>query len=365
MLVASTGHKGYRSPTEACRRIAACIRQRHPRAVVETCPMADGGDGTLEVCLKKVDGHTVFRTVRDSLFRPCKIPIGIYHQNGVRKAIVEIASAAGSASLPPHERQTMVATSYGLGEALGHCMRLGCREVAFGLGGAIVSDAGLGMAQALGYKFFDRSGKRLQPLGNPGLNALNLSGVHSFQPPRFPVWRDLRIHVLADVHIRLNGPRGQARTFGPQKFALEHEVKYLEEGFKNLARVWQRVLGRDFEGPGSGAAGGLGAGMQAFLGGALVSGAAWCGSVTGLDAAIQRNQVVVTGEGKLDATTFFGKAPLWVAQRARRFGRPVLAAVETILISHHPLFQGIHRISDPQAMRKFHRLLAANPRRHA
>jgi glycerate kinase len=223
----------------------------------------------------------------------------------------------------------------------------------------------LGLAQALGYTFFDRSGNRLQPLGNPGLNALNLIDVHSFRPPRSPVWKNLRILALADVQIPLNGVRGQARTFGPQKFANEHEVQYLEKGFQNLTRVWRRVLGRDCEGPGSGAAGGLGAGMHVFLGGILVSGAAWCGKVAGLDDAIRRNQVVFTGEGRLDATTFLGKAPMWVARRARRFGRPIVATVETSQILRHPLFSHIQRMDDSRGWENLHRLLFTNSRKHA
>jgi len=329
-LIASCGHKGYLSPGEASRSIARGLRRGSERFAIEIAPMADGGDGTIEVLVSARGGRVVEVSAHDPLFRPRRARLGLLDGTPAA-AVIEISEAAGWRLLRPHERQTMVATSYGVGELILAAVARGYRRIIVGLGGSIVSDMGIGMAQALGVEFLDRRGAVLRPIGTPGFNALSLVDIAGVRLDRLKVSPGVpEIVVASDADIPLLGPRGQARSFGPQKGASVSEIAYLDAGFANLARVLRRQTGRRVDVPLAGAAGGLGAGLLGFLGATLVHGAELVEREIGLAAWIKRHDVVIIGEGRLDRTTLLSKGPAHAGAVAKRLGRRVVAVVGTV-----------------------------------
>lgn len=187
MLVASTGHKEYLSPADACGVIAAGLREGNASPELtdfDIAPMADGGDGLIDAAVTALGGRVLQVAARDPLFRTRTARMGIARWQGETTALIESAEACGAALLPLHERQTMVATSHGLGELMLHAVREGSRRIVIGLGGSIVTDCGLGMAQALGFVFLNAEGREVSGIGNPGLNALNLAQVSAIRNDR-------------------------------------------------------------------------------------------------------------------------------------------------------------------------------------
>lgn len=338
VLVASCGHKGYLSPRDACAAIARGLACAGPGLAVETCPMADGGNGTIDALVSARGGRVVGVPVHDPLFRPREARMAIC-PGPPETAVIEIAEAAGSALLEPHERDTMVATSYGVGEMILAAAACGCRRAIVGLGGSIVSDMGLGMAQALGVRFVDASGSTLRPVRSLGFNALSM---HDIKGIRFDDLRiapgTLDVLVASDADIPLLGPGGQARTFGPQKGAGPGDIAHLEAGFANLRRVVLEAAGCDVDVPLAGAAGGLGAGLLAFLGATLVLGAKLVAHETGLRDKMHRHDVVIIGEGRLDPTTLLKKGPHFAGATAKELGKHVIAIVGTVSPGMHGSF---------------------------
>lgn len=329
ILVASGGHKHIMSPTQACKSIRQGLSQRYPGIRTTLLPMADGGDGTIDALVHAHNGDIVSVKAHDPLFRPREAIFGCYpYKNGVLTGVIEIAEAAGSALLAPYERQTMVATSYGVGELLLHARQRGCKRIIVGLGGSIVSDMGLGMAQALGISFFDVQGRQLSPFPGAGFNALSLDLVDTFSYPE-SLFSDTEIVVASDANIPLLGPHGQAKVFGPQKGATSCEIEYLDAGFRRLSHVIRKRLGRQVDIAYAGAAGGLGAGLLGFLGAEIRPGAALIAEYTELDRLINEHDMVVTGEGRHDLTTCLEKTPYYVAKRSQALSKPVLGIVGT------------------------------------
>ena len=334
VLVASSGHKEYLSPADACDAIAAGLRAgdaSQALADLDIAPMADGGDGLIDAVNSALGGKVITVAARDPLFRTRTARMGMAQWQGKTTALIESAEACGAALLPLHERQTMLATSHGLGELILHAVRQGSRRIVIGLGGSIVTDCGLGMAQALGFVFLDAEGREISGIGNPGLSALNLAQVAAVRADRLHCdFSGIEILVASDVDIPLLGPRGQARTFGPQKYANAMEIEYLEQGLANVAGVIARSFGRDVDVPMAGAAGGIAAGLMGFLGAEVRLGAELVSSIIGLEARMRASDVVIIGEGRLDATTLNNKAPFYTGMLAHQLGRPVVAIVGSV-----------------------------------
>lgn len=325
-LVASSGHKHLLTAARACQCVADGLRAALPHAAVRQMPLADGGEGTIDVMVAATGGSVTTVRVSDPLCRPREARMGLLGQG--RGAVIEIAEAAGSALLAPQERQTMVATSFGVGEMIRAAVDRGCTRIVVGLGGCIASDMGMGMAQALGVTFSGRGGQPLHPFPGPAFNALSLMDVHTVDTRTArTLLRGVRVMVASDVDIPLLGPGGQARTFGPQKGADEREIAWLERAFAHLAERVRAHCGVDVDVPLAGAAGGMGAGFLGLLGAELLPGARVVAEAAGLEAAIREADVVVVGEGCLDVTTMLHKAPGHAAAVARAMGRPVLAVV--------------------------------------
>jgi glycerate kinase len=241
-------------------------------------------------------------------------------------AVIEMASASGIQLITSEERNPWITTTYGTGELIRAALDKGCRDIILGIGGSATNDCGMGMAAALGVKFLDEAGN---PVGQGGgmlgeVDRIDMSGLDA----RI---RDTKIIVACDVTNPLTGSNGAAHVYSPQKGADPEMVKKLDRNLKKFSEVIADQLGKRVGNtPGAGAAGGLGAGLIAFLNGELVEGVPAIAAKTGLDAATAKADIVLTGEGKIDSQTQFGKTPYGVAQVAKKHGKPVIAVAGTI-----------------------------------
>jgi len=248
---------------------------------------------------------------------------------------VEMAVASGLALLTPQQRNPSLTTTYGTGELIRAALDLGVRHIVVGIGGSATNDGGIGMATALGMRFLDVAGKPVAPVGGAlgQIHRIDASGLD-------PRLARLRCEAICDVDNPLLGARGAAHVYGPQKGASPAQVEELDAGLAHLADVIAADLGLDVRDlPGAGAAGGLGAGLHAFLGAELRRGVDLVLDLVGLDAHLTGADLVITAEGQIDFQTAFGKAPAGVAQRARLQGIPCMAIAggigERITDLHH------------------------------
>ncbi len=340
VVVAPNAFKGSLSAPKAAAAIARGVRQVLPAAEIVEVPVADGGDGTVEALVTARRGVLRSAEVEGPLGEPVNATYGLIQggapgagfvrpgalrgdvppQSDGRTAVVELASASGLALLAPDQRNPRVASTYGFGQLLDAVRVAGVNAVIAGIGGSATNDGGAGMAQALGYRLLDAQGRDL-PRGGAALSALERidgSGLH-------PGWRSVEVTVACDVTNPLIGAEGASLVFGPQKGADPDTVRELDAALARLAQVIERDLGkRVADIPGAGAAGGTGAGLIAFLDAELVPGAPLVVGAAGLDRALEGAQLAITGEGRADSQTAFGKAPGEVARRARAAGVPTL-----------------------------------------
>jgi glycerate kinase len=326
ILIASNAHRGVLGAVQACGAIARGLTGVDAELVI--VPMADGGDGLIDALTATLGGQCELVAVHDPLFRLRQARMGSVTTSQGRTGIIEAAEAAGAALLPAHERQTMVASSYGVGELILAAMERGHRRIVVGLGGGITTDCGMGLAQALGVQFFDRQGRLMAPICNGGFNALSLLDVAdiSLAQLRFDPGK-VEILVASDVDTPLLGPCGQARIFCPQKGANEAEIAYCEQGLANFSEVVRDRLGRQIDVPMGGAAGGAAAGLFGLFGAELRLGAELVAQELDLAGKIADSDLLVVGEGRLDHTTFHHKAPHYLAELARSCAVSVVAVV--------------------------------------
>jgi len=316
VVVAPNAFKGTLTATVAARAMAAGVREAFPGAEVLEVPVADGGDGTVEALVDA--NHGEYRTARvdGPLGDPVDARFGLIE--GGRTAVVELATASGLALLDPARRDPRHASTYGFGQLLEAAREQGAGEIIAGIGGSATNDGGAGMAQAVGYRLLDGGG------GEIARGGAALARLARIEAGRFTRWPQ-RLRVACDVDNPLVGPRGASHVYGPQKGADAQTVRALDAALGHLAEIVERDLGVDAATrPGAGAAGGTGYGMVVFLGAELVPGAPLVVEAAGLDARLEGADLVITGEGRVDAQTAYGKAPGEVAKRARRAGVPVL-----------------------------------------
>jgi len=281
-------------------------------------PVADGGEGTVDALVAAAAGERVAITVEGPLGDPVEASYGLIDSG--RTAVVELASASGLPLVPKDLRDPRVTSTFGFGQLLDSARRKGVRRIIAGIGGSATNDGGAGMAQALGFRLLDSSGRDLARGGGA------LAGLDRILPPVADEWREVAVEVAVDVTNPLTGPSGATRVYGPQKGAgTEAVLAELDSALAHLAQVISRDLGREVADlPGAGAAGGAGAGLVAFLGASLRRGAPLVVEAAGLDDALEGATAVFTGEGRVDAQTAFGKGPAEVLERARRRGVPVV-----------------------------------------
>lgn len=307
------------------------VRRAAPDALVRAVPVSDGGDGLLEMVRAGMAVEDVHCHVRGPRGAPTNATF-CYLQTP-RTAIIEMAQAAGLVLLSPAERDPTQTTTYGVGELVRAALDHGARRILLGLGGSATCDGGIGMAAALGVRFFDAQGHELAPNGG-ALGQIAQIDVCN----RHPLLIDADIIGLCDVDNPLYGPRGAAQVFAPQKGATPAQVAQLDAGLRNLAAVLARELHCAVAAmPGAGAAGGLGAGVCAWLGGRLRPGADTLLDAIAFDDLLRGADLVLTAEGHLDTQSLGGKAPIAVARRARAHGVPCILIAGTVADELGPL----------------------------
>lgn len=318
VVVAIDSLKGSLSSVEAGMAIKEGILKACDAKVIVK-PLADGGEGTLDVLLSGTGGRKIQTEVTGPLGDKTVAYYGII--DGKKTAVIEIAQAAGIKLVPGDRLNPLYTTTYGVGEIIKDAIMRGCRDFIVGIGGSATNDGGIGMLNALGYEFFDSEGNAVKPVGN---DLIKISGISTEK-----VLRELSecsFRVACDVNNPLFGPLGAARVYSPQKGATPEAVEILDEGLRNFSEVVKKITGKDTASyPGTGAAGGLGYAFLTFLNASLESGIKIIIDVTGLEDDIKDADFVITGEGKLDYQTAMGKAPIGIARLAKKYGRKVIA----------------------------------------
>jgi glycerate 2-kinase len=344
ILIAPDKFKSSLSAREVAENIAKGLHDVLPNATIDVVPVADGGEGTADVICQACAGEWIECNSHDALGRPITARYVWLRER--KMAVMEMSEAAGLWRIAPHERNPFRANTYGVGEMLLDAARRETNDVVVGLGGSATNDGGFGMARALGFRFLTRDSVELNgPVSD-------LVGLDQISRPR-----DLFLPSVigaADVRNPLLGARGATRTFGPQKGAAPTQLEVLEEALARLAEVVARDLGCDFQKTaGAGAAGGLGFGLMSFCGATIRPGFGLVAEMLDLGAAIQRADVVITGEGSLDEQTLEGKAPASVAVLARKLGKRVFAIVGCATgRATREVFDGVFVLAKPPITRE-------------
>lgn len=318
IVVAPGSFKGSLTAFQVSNAIEKGLKKIFLDADIVKVPMADGGDGTLECLVNATNGKIINKIVTGPLGNRVKACYGVLGDE--KTVIIETASASGLNLLKHGEHNPMLTTTYGTGELIKSALDKGYRKLIIGVGGSATNDAGTGMAQALGVKLLDSSGKDI-PFGGRGLKKLDkidISGIDK----RIA---ETEIIVACDVSNPLTGVYGAANVYGRQKGATPEMIKKLDNYLEHFARIVKKDLGKDIEKiPGAGAAGGMGAGLMAFLDAKLKPGADIIAEKLKFSEHIKDADMVVTGEGKIDSQTVYGKTPIGVAKIAKKVGVPVL-----------------------------------------
>lgn len=318
ILICPDKFKGSLTALEVCDATRAGLRKIRPDATFTAVPLADGGEGTCELLTAWYRGSMVTHAVHGPLFAPVAGRYGLSSDGD--SAFIEMASASGLALLPPDERDPLITTTLGTGELIADALKRNVRNIVLGIGGSATNDAGIGMATALGYVFYDAAGTALKPVGE------NLIHIHHIQTDSVnPRLKHARVTTLCDVTNPLYGHQGAAYVYGGQKGADASAIAQLDAGLRNFSRVVQKQLGQNVDFPGAGAAGGLGAGCKVFLNATIEKGIDFIIEHTRLTAKIAEADLVITGEGKIDNQTFSGKVVSAVTRLAREAGKPVIA----------------------------------------
>ena len=318
LVIAPDSFKESLSARAVAEAIAAGWARVYPDAELLLCPMADGGEGTVDALLSASDGKLQQTRVSGPLGDPVEAHWGLLPN---AQAIIEMAEASGLHRVEPGRRDVLAASSHGTGELIRAALDAGVRRIVLGLGGSATNDGGAGLLAALGVRFLDREGQEL-PLGGAALarlSQIDLTGLDTRLA-------QVEVMVAADVDNPLCGPRGASAVFGPQKGASPEQVAQLDEALGHYADVMAATLGEDLRDfPGVGAAGGLGFAARAVLRAGFRPGVELVAELSGLVQAMQGADLVITGEGRLDGQSLHGKTPVGVARLARTAGVPVIA----------------------------------------
>ncbi|MCI0512739.1 glycerate kinase [candidate division KSB1 bacterium] len=320
-VIAPDSFKGSLSANEVCAAIERGLKKVIPTADIVNLPMADGGEGTVEALVSSTGGHLEWTVVHDPLGQKIQAHYGILGDQ--RTAVIEMAAASGLPLVPLEKRNPLFTSTYGTGELILAAAHKGCRQFIIGIGGSATTDGGTGMAQALGVKFRDQSGQEItSQMNGDGLGKIRAIELASLNP----VIHECQFTVACDVENPLLGPQGCAHVYGPQKGATPAIVAQLEQNMTHFANILETTIGRTVRDlPGAGAAGGLGAGLMAFVQGALKRGIEIVLQASHFTEQIQGADLIFTGEGRIDFQTAFGKTLSGVAREAKKQGIPVIA----------------------------------------
>jgi glycerate 2-kinase len=316
ILAAPDKFKGTMTAAEVAAAIARGWRRTDARAEIVEVPLADGGDGTLDALVTARGGERRWAKVTGPDGTLVEAEFGLVKDPSGPVGVIEMARASGLVLVPADGRNPVAATSLGTGELMLAAVRAGARRLLVGVGGSATNDAGAGMAQALGIRFFDDAGRELGRGGGAllALDRVDTDGLAGEM-------RGVEVEVLADVDNPLTGPEGASAVFGPQKGATPQDVELLDRALTRFAEVVRRDTGVDVASlPGAGAAGGIGASLVAFLGATFRSGVDAVMEAAGFRTLVPGTDVVVTGEGAFDRESLRGKVVGAVLREARAAG---------------------------------------------
>mgnify|MGYP001304198893 CR=1 FL=1 len=316
ILIAIDKFKGSIPAPVAVQSIITALRQVVPEATCDACPIADGGEGTAEAVVVALHGEWCEAATYDARNRPVTARYGLVQSGGHLEAVMEMSAASGLAMVSDLPQNPATASTHGTGLMLQDAIDRQVKRVVIGIGGSATNDGGIGMAAALGHRFLDADGAPLEPI------IANMERLATIQPP--PRRHLPEILVACDVNNPLLGEAGCTQVYGPQKGVKD--FAFFESRLQRVADVAKRDLGVDHRDvPGAGAAGGLGWGLMTFCGATLTSGFDLIADLIHLRERIATADLVITGEGRLDAQTLHGKGPMGVANLARELGKPVAA----------------------------------------
>lgn len=319
VVVAIDSLKGSLSSLEAGNTIKEGILGVMPDADVLVRPLADGGEGTVEALALGMNGKLEQVTVTGPLGTPVACTYGILEATGT--AIIEMSGAAGITLVPEQDRNPLNTTTYGVGEVIKDAIAKGCRHFIVGIGGSATNDGGIGMLQALGYGMLDKDGKQV-PFGAKGLKELETITDDQV----IPELKECTFRVACDVTNPLCGEKGCSAIFGPQKGATPSMILQMDQWLGAYAALTaDKYEKADAKYPGTGAAGGMGFAFLAYTNAVLESGIKIVLEETKLEEYVKDADIIVTGEGRLDGQTVFGKAPIGVAGIAKKYDKMVLA----------------------------------------
>ena len=349
IVIAPDSYKGSLTAAEVCDAITRGIRRVLPDARIDAVPLADGGEGTVQSLVDATGGHLIAQEVTGPLGESVTARWGLLGDSTT--AVIEMAAASGLPLVPEERRNPLIATTYGTGELVRAALDRGCRRVIIGIGGSATNDGGAGMAEALGAGLLDAAG---QPIGFGGGALARLARIdRAGLDPRLVA---TEVIVACDVDNPLTGERGAAAIYGPQKGATPEMVRHLDANLAHYAAVVRRDLGIEIETVrGAGAAGGLGGGLLAFTHAVLRRGVDIVMDAVRLRERLAGVDLVITGEGRTDRQTAFGKTAAGVARAAGEKGVPVVALVgsyseDAAVVHEHGIDALVSILHEPMAV---------------
>lgn len=319
VTIAIDSFKGSLSTFQAGQAAAQGVKRVFPDAQVAICPLADGGEGTVDAIIAATGGEMVSVAVHNPLGQRIRSSYGIIPHT--KTAILEMSAAAGITLIDEKDRNPLHTTTYGVGELILDAISKGCRKFIVGIGGSATNDGGIGMLQALGFAFLDQNKQQVS------FGAKGLKDIVEIKTDNVPKeLKDCAFCVACDVKNPLCGENGCSAIYGPQKGATPQMIADMDRWLAHFAQLTRQVLpDADETFPGTGAAGGLGYAFLSYLNASLASGIDLVMGETGLEKQIQDADIVVTGEGRLDGQSYMGKAPIGVARLAKKHGKPTIA----------------------------------------
>ncbi|MCD8220813.1 MAG: glycerate kinase [Clostridiales bacterium] len=320
LLFASDSFKGSLTSEQIIQLLTDSANRIFPGCECSGVPIADGGEGTVDAVIAVTKGEICKVKVHGPLMEEAEASYGIFHGDS---AVIEMAAASGLPMVPTEKRNPLNTTTYGTGELIKDALDKGLRKLSIAIGGSATNDGGMGAMRALGIRFLDKDGKELEGIGSDlaKVEDIDISGLH-------PAVAETQFTVMCDVNNPLTGPDGATYTFGKQKGGTPEILDEMEAGMKHYAAVMRDKLGLDVENrAGAGAAGGLGAALCGYLNANLKSGIETVLDLIGFDELLEGVDLVVTGEGRIDWQSAFGKVPSGVGMRCKNKGIPAVAIV--------------------------------------
>lgn len=326
ILIAPNSFKNSLTSYQVAKKIEEGFLKSSLNSEYEIFPIADGGNGTLDLFVQRLDAEINYKEVQDPLGRPVESRYGYLKDS--ETAIIEMAEASGIHLLKEDEKDPLSASSFGTGQLLGEALNKGATKIILGLGGSATIDGGAGILQALGVELLNKNGKEIEKGGRAliDLHEIKTEKIH-------PQLSNCQIILACDVNSPLLGPAGAARIFGPQKGASEKDVIILEKALENFAKIIRDTFNKDIEYiPGGGAAGGISAGLSAILNTEIVNGLEYLLEITNFNSSLRKCQLLITAEGKFDSQTMHGKGPFGVARMAKQLSIPVIVLAGDVAV---------------------------------